>query len=167
VSGKKKPGPAPGTGGRAKKPVDFAALDKLLAMQGTAEECAGVLNVSVDTLDARVREKFGITFAEYAAPRRASGRMSLRRAQFVTAVQKQNPTMLIWLGKNVLGQTDKQEITGAGGAPLVPAKALPDYSQLTTEELRTFLALAEKARPKGQSGEEHEPEAGEDAEPSE
>lgn len=148
MAGKKgRPGGNHG-GGPVKKDVDFVALDKLLAMQGTAEECAGVLGMHPDTLDRRIREVHGISFAEYAAPRRASGRMSLRRAQFVTAVQKQNPTMLIWLGKNLLGQADKQEITGAGGAPLVPTRELPDYSKLSTDELRTFLALAEKARTK-------------------
>lgn len=131
-----------------KKDIDFTVLDKLLNMHGTAEECAGVLNIGVATLDRRIREIHGISFEEYAGPRRAAGRMSLRRAQFVTAVQKGNPTMQIWLGKNLLGQADKQEISGPGGAPLMPARQLPDYSQLSTDELRTFLALAEKARPK-------------------
>jgi hypothetical protein len=29
-----------------------------------------------------------------------------------------NPTMLIWLGKQFLGQTDKTAVTGADGGPL-------------------------------------------------
>ena len=31
-----------------------------------------------------------------------------------------NVTMLIWLGKNLLGQSDKTELTGKDGSPLVP-----------------------------------------------
>ena len=36
--------------------------------------------------------------------------------------------MLIWLGKQHLGQRDKsdQEITGKDGTPLIPASGLPD-----------------------------------------
>lgn len=37
------------------------------------------------------------------------GRMSLRRAQFKKAIQKQNTDMLIWLGKNYLGQKETIE----------------------------------------------------------
>lgn len=146
--------PSPSTTTKERDPrykaVNYTALDALLQMQGTAEECAGVLEMSTDTIDRRIREDHGITFAEYAAPKRAAGRMSLRRAQWVTATQQKNAAMQIWLGKNWLGQTDKQEITGAGGAPLVPAAqtAAPDYSKLTSDELRTLLALAEKARAK-------------------
>lgn len=39
---------------------------------------------------------------------RADGRSSLRRMQFQTA-EKGNPTMQIWLGKQLLGQRDKIE----------------------------------------------------------
>jgi hypothetical protein len=47
------------------------------------------------------------------------GRMSLRRLQWKKA-QEGNTTMLIWLGKQYLGQSDKQELTGKDGKSLVP-----------------------------------------------
>lgn len=105
-----------------------------------------MMGVSPDTLDRRVREKFGITFAEYSKEKRAAGRMSLRRAQWVTATQSRNPAMQIWLGKNMLGQTDKQEISGPGGGPVqTQVSAAPDYSKLSTEELDQLKALMRKA----------------------
>ena len=42
-----------------------------------------------------------------------SGRASLRRMQYVAA-KKGNATMQIWLGKQYLGQKDKQEIEHSG-----------------------------------------------------
>jgi len=38
-----------------------------------------------------------------------AGKASLRRTQWKAATGG-NSTMMVWLGKNVLGQTDKQEI---------------------------------------------------------
>ncbi len=127
------------------KEIKWEALEALLNMQGTAEECGAVLGVSADTLDRRVREKYGVTFAEYSREKRAAGRMSLRRAQWVTATQNKNPAMQIWLGKNMLGQTDKQEISGPGGAPVAVAVAGPDYSKLSLDELDQMKALLAKA----------------------
>jgi hypothetical protein len=50
----------------------------------------------------------------------AVGRMSLRRKQW-KAAEDGNTTMLVWLGKQYLGQSDKSEVTGA--ISLDPLKA--------------------------------------------
>lgn len=42
------------------------------------------------------------------------GKLSLRRAQLRTALAG-NPTMQIWLGKQLLGQVDKSEVEHSGG----------------------------------------------------
>lgn len=52
------------------------------------------------------------------------GRASLRRAQFLAAL-KGDRTMLIWLGKQLLGQTDKVENTGPQTAPAVVVMPAP------------------------------------------
>ncbi len=44
--------------------------------------------------------------------------MSLRRLQW-KAAKENNVTMLIWLGKQYLGQTDKQEVSGAEPIELI------------------------------------------------
>jgi hypothetical protein len=38
----------------------------------------------------------------------------LRRAQYLLATQKWNPVMLIWLGKQRLGQADKFDVGDTG-----------------------------------------------------
>ena len=69
-------------------PAKEINLDQVLywtEMQATAEEIAGSFRVSVDTLDRRLREAFGMGFAELR--KRCNGRhkLSLRRYQFQQA----------------------------------------------------------------------------------
>jgi hypothetical protein len=77
----------------------------------TQEDCAAVLKISVDTLQRRYLEPYNAGLQKCKA--------SLRRKQFELA-QAGNVTMLIWLGKNLLGQKDRHELTGKDGAPLIP-----------------------------------------------
>lgn len=102
---------AKGKMGAPVKEVDFDELDKLLFIQCTAAECAYFFDISEDTLSTRVREHAGVTFSEYKQQKGARGRISLRRKQFETAM-KGNVTMMIWLGKQILKQSDKIEETG-------------------------------------------------------
>ena len=88
--------------------VDLSRLPALCRIQATAEECASVLGISQDTLERRLRTEHGCTFAEFYARHSAPGKCSLRRMQWKLA-RSGNATMLIWLGKQWLGQTDKVE----------------------------------------------------------
>lgn len=67
------------------------------------------MGVSEDTLSRRVMEKHGISFAEFAEQKRAGGKMSLRRKMYNAAISTGDNTMMIWLSKNILGWSDKQE----------------------------------------------------------
>ena len=49
-------------------------------------------------------------YGQYITKGRESGKIRLRQYQWAAA-KKGNVVMLIWLGKQMLGQTDKQEIT--------------------------------------------------------
>lgn len=92
---------------RPKIEIDFDMVKKLCAIQCTGQEIADVLDVSYDTLERRVKEVYQISFADYIKKHSANGKMSLRRKQHEVAM-KGNTTMLVWLGKQYLGQTDKQ-----------------------------------------------------------
>lgn len=94
---------------RPKKEIDFNELDKLCHIQCTAEEIAAWFECTVETIEARIRENFGIGFLEYYAEKRGIGKISLRRRQFQKAMDGCS-TMLIWTGKQYLNQKDKQEI---------------------------------------------------------
>jgi len=73
-------------------------------LQCTHEEIASFLNCSHDIL-AR-DERFIVVYKSGMD----KGRMSLRRKQW-KALDAGNTTMLIWLGKQYLGQRDKHENT--------------------------------------------------------
>lgn len=81
-------------------------LDKLCEMQCTREEAAAYFDISIDTMDERVKEQYGCTYYIYQQSKVLKGRTSLRRMQWQSA-QKGNVQMQIWLGKQYLGQSDK------------------------------------------------------------
>lgn len=97
-------------GGRPKKAVDFEKIDSLCAYHCTAEEIVEHLNlfdhdVSYDTVERRIKEKFKVTFAEYIQQKHlAHAKPKLRRIQWEMA--EKNASMAIWLGKQYLGQKE-------------------------------------------------------------
>jgi len=89
-------------------PIDWDQVDEMCSIQCTGEEIAGVLGVDYDTLSRACKREKLCSFADYIGQKRSGGKSSLRRKQYTTAMEG-NPTMLVWLGKNWLGQTDKLE----------------------------------------------------------
>jgi len=103
---------------------DWRQIIDMCQIHCTGEEIASVLGISYDTLARRIKDASGLGFAEYYAQKSAGGKNSLRRTQWKLA-QNGNATMLIWLGKQWLGQKDKQEISGDKDSPIVLAYPLP------------------------------------------
>lgn len=99
-----KPGPKP-------KVIDWKQVETLTILQCTDVEVAWAIGVSVDTLTRRPE------YADIKEKGISIGNMSLRREQYRQAMNG-NITMLIWLGKNRLGQKDKIEHTGDGTSPI-------------------------------------------------
>jgi len=97
--------------GRPRLEFHQELFEDLCHIQCTEAEIAATMKMSVDTLERRVNEIYGCTFAEVFAEKREGGKASLRRAQWKTAIESSNPVMQIFLGKNMLGQADKQEIS--------------------------------------------------------
>lgn len=94
--------------GRPLKEIDKGQFEKLCGLQCTRDEIAAFLDVSHDTLERWCKKTYGVTFASIFAQKRELGKVSLRRMQFKLA--EKNPTMAIFLGKNMLGQTDHVEV---------------------------------------------------------
>lgn len=82
---------------RPRKEINEEQLRQLAAIQCTMKEMAAVMDCSVDTLERN--------FAELIKKGQDEGKSSLRRAQYKSAMGG-NATMLIWLGKQFLGQKD-------------------------------------------------------------
>jgi len=95
-------------GGRPQHNLEYATLDGLCAIQCTGEEIAAIFNIDYDTLNRALKRDGHTGFADYYKKKSANGKMSLRRKQFEVA-KSGNPTMLVWLGKQWLEQSDKKE----------------------------------------------------------
>lgn len=97
--------------GAGRKPLelDQKAFESLCGIQCTQQEICDYFDIDEDTLNAWCKRTYRVNFSEVFRQKRGKGKVSLRRAQWRQAVEKENITMLIWLGKNFLNQTDKIE----------------------------------------------------------
>jgi hypothetical protein len=98
--------------------VDWDKLDKMAFIQCTQEEIASVLNTSVKALERACERDHKVKFADYVAKKADGGKMSLRR-QMWRKIEDGNVTMLIWASKNLLGWSDKNEISTGENKPFV------------------------------------------------
>ena len=85
--------------GRPKFQIDYAQVEKLGSIMCTQVEIASILGCSVDTLQRDSK------FCGIYKTAIDNGKMSLRRAQYKSAMAG-NATMQIWLGKQILGQSE-------------------------------------------------------------
>jgi len=107
---------------RPLKNIDWDQVDKMCAIHCTGEEQAAVLGVDYDTLNTACKREQGVGFSDYFKQKASNGKMSLRRKQY-TAAMDGNTTMLVWLGKNWLGQTDQIEPEAQDLPPIVIERA--------------------------------------------
>src|SRR5690349_8964880 len=92
--------------GRPKIEINQDIFEGLCRIHCTKEEICGVLDVSEPTLRRWVKRTYqGQTFDAVSTQKAQSGKASLRRAQLRLA-ESGNATMLIWCGKQYLGQRD-------------------------------------------------------------
>ena len=96
--------------GRPRKEINKTEFEKLCFLQCTEREFCSWFDVSDETLNKWCKENYdGRTFLAVFKEKRENGLISLRRTQFQLA--EKSPAMAIFLGKNLLGQTDKMEQT--------------------------------------------------------
>ena len=90
---------------RPKKKISQKQFESLCAIQCTKEEICDVLDVTEKTLNNWCKEIYGTSFSLVFKQKRALGKASLRRNQWKLA-EKGNSTMQIWLGKQILNQSE-------------------------------------------------------------
>jgi len=88
--------------------VDKTQFEKLCEIQCTQIEIAGWFRCSIDTIERWCKRTYKQSYAEIFEEKRQVGRISLRRVQFQEAL-KGNTALLIWLGKQYLGQSDVEK----------------------------------------------------------
>ena len=86
---------------RPKKQIDRAIVERLANRQCPTSEIAAVVGCAVNTLKRR--------FGRHLPLWREAGKNVIRSKQW-EAMEKGNTTMLIWLGKQYLGQADQAKI---------------------------------------------------------
>lgn len=112
-------------------------------IQCTTRECAAVLGVSHQTFI-----KFKAQHQEVAEALEIgseTGKMSLRRKQFNMA--ETNASMAIWLGKQYLEQSDKQDITAAVTQEVHVSDARTKLEHLLDRQLAAGAAISGTGKP--------------------
>tara|TARA_R100000734_G_C3279247_1_gene73278 strand:+ start:310 stop:621 length:312 start_codon:yes stop_codon:yes gene_type:complete len=82
--------------------INELEVEKLASYGCTVREIANFFGCSEDLIKK--------SYSQFVTKGQDEGKIRLRKLQW-RAAEKGNVPMLIWLGKQVLGQTDKQELT--------------------------------------------------------
>lgn len=94
---------------RPEIPINWEKVDELLMCGCPGTEIAAFFGIHENTFYHRVEQKYGCGFSEYSAKKKATGQALLRLQQHQQALgltKKGNTTMLIFLGKQRLGQRE-------------------------------------------------------------
>ena len=118
--------------------IDYTVLKSLCTIFCTGEECSAILGMSYEILNLRLGEDGHEGFQEYFRRHSSTGKMSLRRKQFSKAVTDGNVQMLIWLGKQNLGQMELARPKFEDLARQNIAEAGNNDEPLTDEEIKKF-----------------------------
>jgi len=94
---------------RPKADIDWKRVDELLEADCEGTEIAAVLGLNPLTLYKRCEQDNKLSFSKYLQEKKASGNSMLKEKQFKKAISGDSG-MLVWLGKNRLGQADKKDL---------------------------------------------------------
>lgn len=87
------------------KPVDWKRVERLIVCGCTAEEIAPHFNMHSNTFRRRFEDEYGQSFSKYSNYKYREGHSLIKEKQFDKAMSGDN-TLLIWLGKVMLGQRE-------------------------------------------------------------
>lgn len=95
--------------GRPKAEIDQRQFEAIMSIPFvTYKSACDVLNVSQSTLQRWVNDNYDVTFEQIKEQKLEGIKLKLMGKQIECAM-KGNISMLIWLGKNLLGQSDKND----------------------------------------------------------
>lgn len=95
--------------GRPKTEIDWEEFDFLCGIQCTLNEIACRFHCDEKTIERAVLREKGIDFVDYFGKKRGVGKLALRRKQLQLAMMGDR-TLLIFLGKNYLDQSDMTKV---------------------------------------------------------
>lgn len=94
--------------GRPRIEINDELFDSIIELPLIKADIAKVLKCSEDTVERYVKKRFDQTFAECQEQNRQMFRRNILAKQYELAM-KSDRVMLIWLGKQYLGQSEKIE----------------------------------------------------------
>lgn len=122
-------------------PIDWDMVSRLASLQCTQDEIAFVCKLSVDSLYNRAPKELKEKLSDYIKRHAQGGKVSLRRWQWraaeIESSGKGSKTMLVWLGKQYLGQTENGLLSSNQGHP-------GESEKQEIEQLATWLTDLEK-----------------------
>ena len=127
---------------RPRKEIDRRTFEGLCRIQSTLNEMCAVFECDNKTLESWCKREYGKSFSEIFSAKRLVGNVSLRRKLYKKAVEAEDSRMLIFLAKNWLGMSDKQDVSLAGP---IQIKSNYDLSNLSEEELLQLRSILTKA----------------------
>ena len=84
----------------------FKTIEGMARIQCTQDEICDIFEVTDKTLNLALQKHSGVSFSDLIKKNMSHGKASLRRSQW-KAADKGVPSVLIWLGKQYLGQKDQ------------------------------------------------------------
>lgn len=91
--------------------IDWESLAKFAKAGSPLSEMAATQGLSLNQFKEACEDKHGMPLEQWARKQKSTGNAELREAQNRLAIEKLNPIMLVFLGKNNLGQSDRPQNT--------------------------------------------------------
>lgn len=116
--------------------IDQAELEKLMKFYPSEQEAADWFGVTIKTLTRFIKKHFQCSFVGLRDKSFAKTKIAIKRVQIEKALKGDN-TMLIWCGKQYMGQSERTatEISGPGGKPIEAR----NVTQLSDEQLEARI----------------------------
>ena len=116
---------------RPKAEINWNEAQRLVEAGCDGVECASYFGIDPETFYNRCKEDLNMGFTEFLRQNRSKGNALLKAKQFEAALKDKDRGMLIWLGKQRLGQTDKTHVE--------QKQTNVDLSGLSTDEIKELL----------------------------
>ena len=120
--------------------VDWDTVDHLLMAGCDGKQVAARLGMCYATLERAVKREHKVDFVDYKASKRAKGDSLIHEKQFEIA-QAGDKTMLVWLGKQRLDQSDNQRVDHTTNGEKLESPQVIISNTASAEHMRRVLGI--------------------------
>ena len=124
--------------GRPRAEIDWAIVDEYLQAGTDGASIAAAFGINPETLYDACQTTHNIGFSDYKQQKRAVGLDNLRVKQYQVAMSG-DKSLLIWLGKQYLNQSDRNDVTTQGERLNTPTFVI--NNERSAEAMKKALGL--------------------------